>query len=67
MPAAFRQKLLRVVSKTLEQPTWRNTTIIRENVIESVRAVKAQPGWLAFTMPPGEPRMTEADAREGLP
>jgi len=56
-----------VVSKTLEQPTWRNTTIIRENVIESVRAVKAQPGWLAFTMPPGEPRMTEADAREGLP
>jgi dihydrofolate reductase len=33
-----------VVSKTLEQPTWRNTTIIRENVIESVRAVKAQPG-----------------------
>ena len=33
-----------VVSKTLEQPTWRNTTIIRENVIESVRALKAQPG-----------------------
>jgi dihydrofolate reductase len=33
-----------VVSKTLEQPTWRNTTIIRENIIESVRAVKAQPG-----------------------
>lgn len=33
-----------VVSKTLEHPTWRNTTIIRENVIESVRALKAQPG-----------------------
>jgi dihydrofolate reductase len=33
-----------VVSKTLERPTWRNTTIIRENVIESVRALKAQPG-----------------------
>ena len=33
-----------VVSKTLQQPTWRNTTIIRENVIESVRALKAQPG-----------------------
>jgi dihydrofolate reductase len=33
-----------VVSRTLEQPTWRNTTIIRENVIESVRALKAQPG-----------------------
>jgi dihydrofolate reductase len=33
-----------VVSKTLQQPTWRNTTIIRDNVIESVRALKAQPG-----------------------
>jgi len=33
-----------VVSKTLQQPIWRNTTIIRENVIEEVRAVKAQPG-----------------------
>jgi dihydrofolate reductase len=33
-----------VVSKTLEKPTWRNTTIIRENVIESVRALKAQRG-----------------------
>ena len=33
-----------VVSKTLRQPTWRDTTIIRENVIESVRALKAQPG-----------------------
>jgi dihydrofolate reductase len=33
-----------VVSKTLERPTWRNTTIIRENVIEAVRALKAEPG-----------------------
>ena len=33
-----------VVSTTLEKPAWRNTTIIRENVIESVRALKAQPG-----------------------
>jgi len=33
-----------VVSKTLQQPIWRNTTIIRDNVIESVRALKAQPG-----------------------
>ena len=33
-----------VVSRTLQKPTWRNTTIIRENVIESVRALKAQPG-----------------------
>ena len=28
----------------LQQPIWRDTTIIRENVIESVRALKAQPG-----------------------
>jgi dihydrofolate reductase len=33
-----------VVSKTLKQPIWRNTTIIRDNVIESVRALKAEPG-----------------------
>ncbi len=33
-----------VVSKTLERPTWRDTTIIRENVIEAVRTLKAQPG-----------------------
>jgi dihydrofolate reductase len=33
-----------VVSKTLKKPTWRNTTIIRDNVIESVRELKAQPG-----------------------
>lgn len=33
-----------VVSRTLEHPTWRDTTIIRENPIEAVRALKAQPG-----------------------
>ena len=33
-----------VVSRTLEKPIWRNTTIIRDNVIDSVRALKAQPG-----------------------
>jgi dihydrofolate reductase len=33
-----------VVSKTLEKPLWRDTTIIRDNVIESVRALKAAPG-----------------------
>ena len=33
-----------VVSRTLKQPLWRDTTIIRDNVIESVRALKAQPG-----------------------
>ena len=33
-----------VVSKTLEKPIWRNTTIIRDNIVESVRALKAKPG-----------------------
>ena len=33
-----------VVSKTIERPIWRDTTVIRDNVIESVRALKAQPG-----------------------
>jgi dihydrofolate reductase len=33
-----------VVSKTLEKPVWRNTTIIRENVVEVVRKLKASPG-----------------------
>jgi dihydrofolate reductase len=33
-----------VVSKTLKKPIWRNTTIIRDNVIDAVRALKAQPG-----------------------
>lgn len=33
-----------VVSKTLRQPTWRNTTIIRDNVIDTVRKLKTEPG-----------------------
>jgi len=33
-----------VVSRTLKEPLWRDTTIIRDNVIESVRALKAQSG-----------------------
>ena len=33
-----------VVSKTLEKPIWRHTTIIRDNVIDAVRALKAEPG-----------------------
>jgi dihydrofolate reductase len=33
-----------VVSRTLDKPIWRNTTIIRDNVIESVRALKAETG-----------------------
>ena len=33
-----------VVSKTLEKPIWRNTTILRDDVVGSVRTLKAQPG-----------------------
>jgi dihydrofolate reductase len=33
-----------VVSRTLTDPTWRNTTVIRDNVVEAVRALKAEPG-----------------------
>jgi dihydrofolate reductase len=33
-----------VVSRTLTDPKWRNTTVIRDNVIESVRALKEKPG-----------------------
>lgn len=38
-----------VVSRTLEKPLWRDTTIIRDNVIESVRALKGQPGKTIMT------------------
>src|SRR3954464_2720696 len=33
-----------VVSRTLKDPIWPNTPIIRDNVIEAVRALKAEPG-----------------------
>ena len=33
-----------VVSRTLEKPIWRNTTIIRDDVVEAVRALKTKPG-----------------------
>ncbi|HYO95389.1 MAG TPA: dihydrofolate reductase family protein [Polyangiaceae bacterium] len=33
-----------VVSKTLERPAWRNTTIIRDDVVEAVRKLKAAQG-----------------------
>jgi dihydrofolate reductase len=33
-----------VVSRTLEKPIWRDTTIIRDNVVEAVQTLKAQPG-----------------------
>jgi dihydrofolate reductase len=33
-----------VVSKTLQKPVWRNTTIIRDDVVGAVKALKAAPG-----------------------
>ncbi|HEY8945156.1 MAG TPA: dihydrofolate reductase family protein [Polyangiaceae bacterium] len=33
-----------VVSKSLEKPLWRNTTIIRDDVVDAVRKLKASPG-----------------------
>jgi len=38
-----------VVSRTLEQPIWRDTTIVRDNVIEFVQRLKAQPGGTIMT------------------
>lgn len=38
-----------VVSRTLEKPIWRDTTIIRGGVIDSVRALKAEPGGTILT------------------
>lgn len=38
-----------VVSKTLTAPTWRNTTIIRGDVVETVRALKQEPGKAIIT------------------
>ena len=33
-----------VVSRTLEHPIWRNTTIIRDRVVDAVRALKTEAG-----------------------
>jgi dihydrofolate reductase len=38
-----------VVSRTLEKPVWRNTTFIRDDIVESVRALKAEPGGTILT------------------
>jgi dihydrofolate reductase len=38
-----------VVSRTLQKPIWRNTTIIRDKVIDSIRALKAEPGGTIMT------------------
>ena len=53
-----------VVSRTLEQPTWRNTTIVRDNAVESVRALKARPGNDILT--DGSSQLVHALLRHGL-
>jgi dihydrofolate reductase len=53
-----------VVSTTLQDPIWRDTTIIRDNVIESVRALKEQPGGNILT--DGSSRLVHALLEHGL-
>jgi dihydrofolate reductase len=53
-----------VVSTTLQEPIWRNTTIIRENVIESVRALKEEPGGNILT--DGSSQLVHALLEHGL-
>ena len=53
-----------VVSRTLKEPTWRNTTIIRDDPIDAVRALKAQPG--KNIMLDGSSQLVHALLREDL-
>jgi len=53
-----------VVSTTLQQPIWRDTTIIRDNVIESVRALKEEPGGNILT--DGSSQLVHALIEAGL-
>lgn len=53
-----------VVSKTLQNPQWRNTTIIRDNVVESVRALKQEPGQNILT--DGSSQLVHALLQAGL-
>ncbi|HKP76823.1 MAG TPA: dihydrofolate reductase family protein [Longimicrobiaceae bacterium] len=53
-----------VVSKTLQQPIWRDTTIIRDDVIGSVRALKEQPGKNILT--DGSSQLVHALIEHGL-
>lgn len=53
-----------VVSATLENPRWRDTTVIRDDVIESVRALKEQPGGSILT--DGSSQLVHALIEHGL-
>lgn len=53
-----------VVSKTLDKPIWRNTTIIRDSVVDSVRELKAKPGKAILT--DGSHRLVHTLLQHGL-
>jgi dihydrofolate reductase len=53
-----------VVSQTLQTPIWRDTTIIRGDVVEAVRALKEQPGGTIMT--DGSSRLVHALLAAGL-
>jgi dihydrofolate reductase len=53
-----------VVSRTLAKPLWRDTTIIRVRVIESIRELKAQPGGTILT--DGSSQLVHALFEHGL-
>ena len=53
-----------VVSTTLQEPIWRDTTIIRDNVIESVRALKEEAGGNILT--DGSSQLVHALIEHGL-
>jgi len=53
-----------VVSATLQEPIWRDTTIIRDHVIESVRALKEEPGGNILT--DGSSQLVHALLEHGL-
>ena len=53
-----------VVSTTLRNPQWRDTTVIRDDVIERVRALKEEPGGNILT--DGSSRLVHALLAHGL-
>lgn len=53
-----------VVSTTLRDPRWRDTTVIRENPMEAVRALKEEPGGNILT--DGSSRLVHALLEHGL-
>jgi dihydrofolate reductase len=57
-------KVKYVVSTTLQKPRWRNTTVIRDDAIESVRALKAEPGQNILT--DGSSQLVHALLEHGL-